>query len=377
MPRVIIVGGGLAGPCLAHGLRGAGFEVALHERDEGLSRGQGYRIHIDPVGTRALYECLPPHLYSMAIDTSCVAGTSVTMLSGSLDVVNRFVVNPDPGAPVTPDSDISVDRLTLRQILLAELGDAVRFGSEFTRFDLLPDGRVRAHFAGGASEDADILVAADGPSSRVRRQLLPDASVVRTGTWAVFGKTPLTPDAEAITPPAALDGFSAVIAPDGRFMPLAGHRFRKDPNSLASGLDFPDTRDYLMWVLAIQEDLSGLGPAALLDAVEDRISDWHPDLRRLVRLSDPETVRVTPLRTAEPVDPWPSGPVTFVGDAIHCMIPAGSGAGVALRDAGLLSTELGAALRDGSPLVEAIARYERQMLIYGFEAVAASLRPRF
>ncbi|MFC4584747.1 FAD-dependent oxidoreductase [Sphaerisporangium corydalis] len=376
MPRAIIVGGGLAGPCLAHGLRRAGFEVALHERDDGLARAQGYRIRIGPEGTRALYECLPPHLYSLAVDTAGVPGSGVTVLTGSLGVIKRVVVN-DPAAPTTPDSGISVDRLTLRQILLAELGDAVRFGSEFTRFDVLSGGRVRAHFDGGASEEADLLVGGDGPSSRVRRQLLPDARVVTTGTWAVFGRTPLTPEVAEITPAAALDGFSTVISPDGRFMPLAGHRYRKDPNSLASGLSFPDTRDYLMWVFGVNDDVSRLDPAALLDTVEGRIADWHPDLRGIVRRSDPDTVRAVPMRTAEPVAPWPSGPVTLIGDAIHCMIPAGIGAAVALRDAALLSAELGAALRAGAPLVNAVARYEREMLTYGFEAVAASQRPRF
>jgi 2-polyprenyl-6-methoxyphenol hydroxylase-like FAD-dependent oxidoreductase len=376
MPRVLIVGGGLAGPCLAHGLRRAGFEVALHEREDGLARAQGYRIHIGPDGTSALHQCLPSHLYSLAVATSGVPGSTLTMMSGSLDIVRRMVVD-EPTDGTSPDSHLTVDRLTLRQILLAELDGAVRFGSEFTRFETLPGGGVRAHFAGGASEEADILIGGDGPFSRVRRQLLPAAQVVNTGTWAVFGKVPLTPEVMEITPSAAMEGFSAVVSPDGRFMVLAGHRYRKDPNSLSSGLTFPDTRDYLMWALGIDEDVSGRGTAELLDAVEGRTADWHPDLHHIVRLSDPATVRAVPMRTALPIEPWTSGTVTLIGDAVHCMIPAGIGAAVALRDAGLLAAELGAALRDGTSLVDAVARYEREMLVYGFEAVAASQRPRF
>ena len=163
MPRAIVVGGGLAGPCLAHGLRRAGFEVALHERDPEVARAQGYRIHIASEGTLALRECLPPHLFTLAVDTSSVRGSTVTLLDGSLNVVRRMVV-ADPAAATTAESGMTVDRLTLRQILLADL-DA-RLGSEFTGYETLPGGRVRAHFAGGASEEADILVGADGPSSR-------------------------------------------------------------------------------------------------------------------------------------------------------------------------------------------------------------------
>jgi len=67
--------------------------------------------------------------------------------------------------------------------------------------------------------------------------------------------------------------------------------------------------------------------------------------------------------------------VTLLGDAIHNMTPmAGIGANTALRDADLLRREL-IGVRDGElPLSAAVARYERQMLDYGFKAVARSLR---
>src|SRR6266568_9036818 len=44
--RVLVIGGGLGGLCLAQGLRKAGVDVAVYERDAGLStRTQGHRIH--------------------------------------------------------------------------------------------------------------------------------------------------------------------------------------------------------------------------------------------------------------------------------------------------------------------------------------------
>ena len=58
--NVIIVGGGIGGLTLAQGLRRAGVPVAVYERDTGPGqRWDGYRIHINPVGARALRACLP------------------------------------------------------------------------------------------------------------------------------------------------------------------------------------------------------------------------------------------------------------------------------------------------------------------------------
>ncbi|NUO96664.1 MAG: FAD-dependent monooxygenase [Nonomuraea sp.] len=375
--HVAIIGGGLAGPCLAHGLRRAGFGVTLHERDPEPAKGQGYRIRIAPEGSRALHDCLPEHLHRLVLATAGVPGSAVTVLAGDLTVVNRFPAG-DPAAELTPGSGISVDRLTLRTILLAELEEVTRFGAEFTHFVPLPGGRVEARFADGTVQEADLLVGADGSMSRVRRQFLPHARVTDVGVRLVFGKTPLTGEVAAITPPASLDGFSTVVGSGGRFMPLAGHRFRHDPRAAARelGLDlaFADTRDYVMWVLGIPGDLPRLDGAGLRDAVLERIADWHPHLREIVRRVDPATVRTTSMRTSEPLEPWASGPVTLVGDAVHCMVPAGIGAAVALRDAACLTRRLADARDQGSPPAEAVHAYEADMLRYGFEAVAAAAK---
>jgi 2-polyprenyl-6-methoxyphenol hydroxylase-like FAD-dependent oxidoreductase len=74
-----------------------------------------------------------------------------------------------------------------------------------------------------------------------------------------------------------------------------------------------------------------------------------------------------------PVPPWPPSRVTVLGDAIHAMSPAGgSGANIALKDAGLLSTVLANAVADGGDLTAAIGDYEEQMRSYGYAAVAAA-----
>jgi len=62
--HVVIIGGGIGGLTLAQGLNKSGASVAVCEHDgTSTDRVQGYRVHINPTGSVALHECLPPHLF--------------------------------------------------------------------------------------------------------------------------------------------------------------------------------------------------------------------------------------------------------------------------------------------------------------------------
>lgn len=358
--RIVVVGAGLAGPLLAQGLTRAGVDVTLYERDPADRAGQGYRIHIAPEGDLALRACLPPELYARVLATAGKRGSGWRVLGPDLTVLQETLIPPSPDEETTGRHH-TVDRLTLRRILLT--GIDVRYGAAFERYELRGDG-VRVHLCDGTATDADLLVAADGTHSRIRAQLLPHAVVVETGRAEIFGRTPLTDAARALAPPAALDGFCAVAGTDGRVMPLAAHEFRD------GGGD-----DYLMWVIVaptamFPADLATADQAGLQKIAASMVADWHPDLGALVRLGDPATVHVTTVRTSEPVPHWPAVPVTLVGDAIHSMVPQGTSAAVALRDAALLCRRITG--RSGA-LLDAVSAYEAEMLEYGFAEVARSL----
>ncbi|WP_433714105.1 FAD-dependent oxidoreductase [Nocardia sp. CA-084685] len=359
--NIVIVGAGLAGPLLAQGLCRAGITVELYEREAAGHHSQGYRIHLDPEGDLALRACLPPDRYEQIVATAGKRGTGVRFLDPQLHVVREILVPPSADEDVH-GRHLTVDRLTLRKILLT--GIDVHHGASFQRFELLDDGRVRTYFDDGTVTDADLLVAADGTHSRIRSQWLPDAEVIETGQSEIYGKTALIDDIRALTPEAALDGFSVVSGTDGRFMSLAAHEF-------VSG----DGDDYVMWVVVaptalIPADLSAMDKQQLQKIATELIADWPDNLAALVRHADPESVHNTTIRTAKPLRHWETGPVTLMGDAIHTMIPAGSSAATALRDAALLCrriTERPDSLRD------AVHTYETEMLDYGFAMVERSL----
>ncbi|MEU8637481.1 NAD(P)/FAD-dependent oxidoreductase [Amycolatopsis sp. NPDC048633] len=363
--RVLISGAGLAGPCLAHGLRRHGIDVLLFERDAAIdARAQGYRIHIGGGGDAALREWLPTGVYEQAAATSCRTGRGVTVAGPDL---GTFTELPLPPAV----AGLTVDRLTLRRIMLRDLAGCTRFGTEFAGYAPLDDGRVRVRFADGTTEDGDLLVAADGVGSGIRRQLLPDFPVTVDDHRLIYGRTPLTGEARDLTPDAALEGFLGVTGVDGRGLVLAAQRFRRDPAEFG----FPAGRDYVMWAAGAPSatfgpDLFRLGAGELIDLAAKTFAGWHPSLEALIRLGDPAYVVPSSVYTSERPGAWSPGPVTLAGDAAHPMPPAGVSAGVALHDAGLLAGRLAS----GAPLLDAVGEYEKEMLDHGFAAAAAATR---
>jgi hypothetical protein len=210
--HVLIIGGGIGGLTLAQGLKRDGIRAAVYERDRTLTdRLQGYRVHISPTGGFALHECLPPHLFEV-FDRTCGAPTSaVRFFTEQMRLLlafdGDFVASTDPVA-----RHRSASRITLRQVLLAEL-DNVHFAKTSQRYEERR-GRIIAYFEDGTTAEGDVLVAADGGGSRVRRQFLPDAQRIETGVIGIAGKIFLDTARDRIARPL-LDGISLVAARGG------------------------------------------------------------------------------------------------------------------------------------------------------------------
>jgi 2-polyprenyl-6-methoxyphenol hydroxylase-like FAD-dependent oxidoreductase len=379
--RAVVIGAGLGGLCLAQGLRRAGLEVSVHERDASLaSRQQGYRLHVDARAARGLQACLPAELYELFLATCGAPSKQITVVTKGLRVVKTMSSPAATGAGPQPLST-SADRLTLREILYTGLRDVVQFGQEFTRFRHDPGGQVRAHFSDGTSVAGDILVAADGVGSRVRQQYLPAAAVTDTGTRCIYGKTLISEQTEPVIPAFTRDGFAAVIGSRRVGMALGSVRFRTPPADAARavpGASLSAEADFVMWSVSGQlagfpggdGALAGGSSKDLHDVALEMIRTWHPDLRGLLAAAAVDETFYVQVRAARPVPLWEPTNVTLLGDAIHAMSPArGSGANIALLDAGNLCRNLTRAARGELPLLEAVHAYEAEMVEYGFAAV--------
>jgi 2-polyprenyl-6-methoxyphenol hydroxylase-like FAD-dependent oxidoreductase len=380
--KVMIVGAGTGGLCLAHGLKSDGVAVEVFERDHSPSEHQqGFRLSINATGSAALRRCLPPALFDKLAAGAADPSQAVTFLDHRL---NRLLAI---GLPHRDRGDVEaerpVPRTALRRILLDGLDGIVRFGRQFTSFEDAADGSVVAHFADGSAARGDVLIGADGAGSRLRAQLLPHAQRVETGITAIGGKVMLNDANRASMPPAILRGPTPMLGPRGCFLFASAVQYRDSSGNLGLTQDnhpADEREEYVTWGFSARRakfaaaDLETLGGEELKLAVLALMRDWHPSVRRLVQTADPATVSAFAVKTSVPIPPWQTRNVTLLGDALHNMTPfRGIGANTALRDAAALRSALVAVDRGERELVAALAGYERDMIDYGFSAVRASL----
>ena len=383
--HVLIAGGGLSGLCLAQGLKRAGISCAVYERDPEVRR-QGYRITINGDGGNALEACLPEDLYELYLQAS--RNTPPKRMAVVVDSqANELSASPHFGAPNDGERPhTAIHRRTLRQILGAQLGDALRPG---TVAGFEQDGdTVRLLLADGSSAEGDMLVGADGVHSAIRRALLPGVEVIDTGVrgLGVFARTPLPPDVHDALPEILLSGFVIAVDPaTGVTLAMGAMDPRRSPEEaaaeLAPGVRVDPVEPYMMLSGGIRPGSPIPAPADWTEetarevhaTMVDAVSGWHPALRGLVERIELDTMFASNFMRLDPTPPWEPGNVTLVGDAIHAMLPTmGMGGNTSLHDAAILTAKLAAAQRGELGLVEAIGAYEDEMRAFAYPIMEMS-----
>ncbi|WET76796.1 NAD(P)/FAD-dependent oxidoreductase [Amycolatopsis sp. QT-25] len=368
--KVVVIGAGIGGLVLAHGLRAAGVEVTVFERDRAPADTGGYRLHLDAEACEILDRRLPPAV-CRALRASAADPASFTRFSvwdHRLRPLLHFPRRPTPSA-------LLIGRIPLRTLLCEGLHETVRFGREFTRSSVSADGKVTAYFAKGAPVQGDLLIGADGARSRVAPALAGRPTAHPLTARGVAGRTPLTTAVRRLLPPAITCGPGFAIGPGGTGMFLSAHTpgTEVEQSDIAPVLESP----YLLWGITTTEPETG--EEHPLEDAQALLHRWSPAARALLDLADPASGTSFPYFAADPTKglmPWPAGRVTALGDAVHAMPPTGGrGAATAVRDADLLTERIIDVHRGVTPVNTAMARYQGGVEGYAHEALRESLQP--
>ncbi len=169
--RALVIGGSIGGLFAAHLLDRAGWDVTLYERSRSdlADRGAGLGVSKELFDTMARIGITPDPTLSVGAKTSIWLGQQ------------GEIVQELPRA--SGGSTWPVIYQPLRRHFPDEL---YRPGMVLTKIEQ-EAGRARAIFADGTAEEADLIVAADGVMSTVRRQFLPEIAPKQAGYVAWRG----------------------------------------------------------------------------------------------------------------------------------------------------------------------------------------------
>ncbi len=379
--RVIVIGAGIGGLTLAQALRANGIDVAVHDRDPRAEATGGYRLHLDDAACAVLRKNLPPAAYQalLAGSASRAAHRRITFADHRLRPLAKAQIPLD-------EEMLFVGRVPLRVLLTHGLGDAIRWGSEYVRHETHPDGTVTAHFADGSADHGDLLVGADGATSRVAAALAGRPTSVPAGVGGVAGFSPLTPEIREVLPELLRAGSILGVGPDGTsvFITLQDTEPGPalDPALCVDVPAFPET-PVVYWGVSVPVDrlphARKIGAEAAVREAGALVRRWSPVVRKIVAGADLGSVGTFAYHASDPdahLTPWASGTVTALGDAVHAMPPTGGrAAATAVRDADLLATRLADAVKGRTTIPLAVHEYERGLNAYAADAVRVSLKP--
>jgi salicylate hydroxylase len=330
--RIAVIGAGIGGLTLAIALRRYGIGVDIYEQTPEL-REVGAAVALSANGTRFLDQFgLTTQLAAHWAEVSALAFRDGR--SGSL--IGKHDVGPGYrqrfGAPY-----IGIHRADLQAVLSAAAGlDRIHLRKRLVDID---DRGARAalRFDDGSTEEADLVIGADGARSFVRRWMLGYDDALYSGCSGFRGIVPI--DTLKLLPdPTALQFW---MGPGGHLLhyPMGGGQINF---LLVERHPTPwPRRDWIM-------------PAMEGEQLR-RFRNWYPPVLEMIT-ANPISNRWG-LFHRPPLGRWTKGRVTLLGDAAHQLAPHhGQGANQSIEDAVVLAACLG---ESGSgPLSAALERYE-------------------
>ncbi|KAI9852678.1 MAG: hypothetical protein M1824_001825 [Vezdaea acicularis] len=339
--RVLISGAGIAGPTLAWFLAKAGARVNIVEKSRSLLR-QGQNIDIEGSAITAIKKM--GLLEEIRRFNTTEKGTQFIDSKG-----RPFAPFPQKGSSASPTSEFEILRGDLAEVLYEATKDHPNvhysFGTTIKEVVSNDQDTVKVELSNGEVQEYDLLVAADGQWSKVRKQCFPPESVslVDKGMYTVYWSVPRLPSDN--------DWWNVYLALHSRIISL-----RPDPHgtirAMFTRMPSNDVQKKA-WLEAsksdrqAQEELlrrdfgdAGWQAQRLLDAME-QAPDFYFHVIQQVKMSK-----------------WSSSRVVCVGDAAYAPTPlTGMGTSLAIIGSYVLAGEL-SKLDDGEHPSKALHAYE-------------------
>ncbi|MEU4780722.1 NAD(P)/FAD-dependent oxidoreductase [Micromonospora sp. NPDC023633] len=338
MRSAVVVGAGIGGLAVAGALARSGWRVTLLERADRV-RPEPTAVVLWPNGVRALR--------ALGLGSGLEAIATGLSDGGVRRPDGHWLVQPRP----TPADrmPVVVHREDLHDALIAGLGDEVELRTGVTvRTVRAVSGERPSVGDGRHTIEADLVVAADGTDSEVRRQLAPESGVVSSGCAAWRAVIPWY---RAPKLPADRPVGGEVLGAGYRFVSASlGER----------GSSGASSRGGIYWVATAVGAPRPEPPETQLALLRRWYAGWPAPIAELLDATDPTDLVQQEIRELRPLPRsygFPAGPggVVLLGDAAHAMPPhLGQGACLAFEDAATL-----ASLLRESRLPDAVVAYDR------------------
>ena len=346
-PRVLITGASIAGPALAWGLDRSGFDVTLLERSP-EQRTTGQNIDVRGLGREVLErmglrDTVMQHLTGEA-------GTRYVDEHGT-----PYATFPKTEGQDGPTAEIEILRGTFAGILVDALPDTIdrRYGDFVVGAEQDGTG-VNVRYDSGAPERFDLVVVAEGRSSRTRRILFADETEYRDhGVSIAYGTLDrIGSDTDHWDWYTAPRGRVASIRPDNEGTIRASVSFESE----SMGFEQLPV-DVQLRILRERFRGAGWQTGRILDGFSERSDEFYTQRMEQVVVSR-----------------WSKGRIALLGDAAWGSGPTGMGTTLSLVGAHILAGELARTIEPaggadhGYSIPDAFARYEEMLRGYADSA---------
>jgi len=328
-PHVAIIGGGIGGLLAANALVAQGVRVSVYEQAPAIGE-IGAGVFLTPNSVR--------HLQRIGL------GPAVEKWGARVGPDSRYFRHD--GIPIAPvqvtdssgwNATFGMHRADLVEMLANALpAGTVHTGHRCTAFE--QNGNMGwLSFANGSSAEAEIVIAADGIHSELRRYVFASSRPVFSGSVAYRGLVP-----HERVPHWPTDRWQMWLGKGRHFL-----AFPVRAGKLINYVGFVPTDEEM------KESWSAPGDP---DVLRQAFTGWDPRIQQL--LGEVQVTFRWALYDREPLPVWTRQRLSLLGDAAHPMLPhLGQGANQSIEDGMALATILVRADRKTAPM--ALHAYER------------------